>query len=87
MRLLHRLDGKIAIWPMDPLPEHGSAVVEIYTRIYLRRAGITGAKLRNRAALNLASEVSAARPRASASNPTTTKPTRWLPPRECGSSR
>ena len=23
MRLLHRLDGKVAIWPMDPLPEHG----------------------------------------------------------------
>ena len=51
MRLLHRLDGKVAIWPMDPLPEHGSAVVEIYTRIYLRRAGLSGAKLRSRAAL------------------------------------
>ena len=46
MRLLHRLDGKVAIWPMDPLPERGSAVVEIYTRIYLRRAGMTGTKLR-----------------------------------------
>jgi hypothetical protein len=56
MRLLHRLDGRIAIWPMDPAPEHGSAVVEIYTRIYLRRAGMTGAKLRSRAALNLALE-------------------------------
>jgi hypothetical protein len=54
MRLLHRLDGKVAIWPMDPLPESGSAVVEIYTRIYLRRAGMTGTKLRSRAALNLA---------------------------------
>ena len=54
MRLLHQLDGKIAIWPMDPLPERGSAVVEIYTRIYLRRAGMTGAKLRSREALNLA---------------------------------
>jgi hypothetical protein len=54
MRLLHRLDGKIAIWPMDPLPEHGSAVVEIYTRIYLRRAGLTGVKLRSRADLNRA---------------------------------
>src|SRR5437763_15490429 len=32
----------------------GSAVVEIYTRIYLRRAGMTGVKLRSRAALNLA---------------------------------
>ena len=56
MRLLHRLDGDVAIWPMDPLPEQGSAVVEIYTRIYLRRAGMTGVKLRSRAALNLALE-------------------------------
>ena len=54
MRFLHRLDGKVAIWPMDPVPEHDSAVVEIYTRIYLRRAGMSGAKLRSRAALNLA---------------------------------
>lgn len=56
MRLLHRLDGKVAIWPMDPLPERGSAVVEIYTRIYLRRAGMAGTKLRSRAGLNLALE-------------------------------
>jgi hypothetical protein len=62
MRFLHRLDGKVAIWPfdfargerMDPLPEHESAVVEIYTRIYLRRAGLTGVKLRSRADLNRA---------------------------------
>ena len=52
MRFLHRLDGKIAIWPMDALPAHGSAVVEIYTRIYLRRAGMSGAKLRSRSELN-----------------------------------
>jgi hypothetical protein len=51
MRLLHRLDGKIAIWPMNPLPEHGSAVVEIYTRIYLRNAGMSGKKLRSHADL------------------------------------
>ena len=56
MRFLHHLDGKVAIWPMDPLPEHGSAVVEIYTRIYLRRAGLTGVKLRTRAELNRALE-------------------------------
>jgi hypothetical protein len=56
MRLLHQLDGKLAIWPMDPLPANGSAVVEIYTRIYLRRAGMPGAKIRSRAALNLALE-------------------------------
>ena len=52
MRLLHRLDGKVAIFPMDPLPEHASAVVEIYTRIYLRRAGMPGSKLRTREQLN-----------------------------------
>ena len=51
MRFLHALDGMIAIWPMDPLPEHGSAVVEIYARIYLRRSGLSGAKLRSRADL------------------------------------
>jgi hypothetical protein len=54
MRLLHRLDGRVAIWPMDPLPERGSAVVEIYTRIYLRRAGLKGTKLRTRADLDRA---------------------------------
>lgn len=54
MRLLHRLNGRVAIWPMDPLSERDSAVVEIYTRIYLRRAGLPGTKLRNRADLNRA---------------------------------
>jgi hypothetical protein len=54
MRLLHRIDGKVPIFPMDPLPNRGSAVVEIYTRIYLRRAGLSGAKLRSRAELNRA---------------------------------
>jgi hypothetical protein len=56
MRLLRRLDGKIAIWPIDPLPDSGSAVVEIYTRIYLRRAGMPGTKLRSRTELNRALE-------------------------------
>ena len=54
MRLLHRLDGKVALWPMDPMPSGGSAVVEIYTRIYLRNAGMSGKKLRSREELNLA---------------------------------
>ena len=54
MRLLHRIDGKVAIWPFDPLPVDGSAVVEIYTRIYLREAGMAGTKLRSRADLNRA---------------------------------
>ena len=54
MRLLRRLDGKVAIWPMDPLRATGSAVVEIYTRIYLRNAGMSGAKIRTRVHLNQA---------------------------------
>ena len=56
MRFLNQLDGKVAIWPMDPLPDRGSAVVEIYTRIYLRRAGLSGVKLRSRIELNRALE-------------------------------
>jgi hypothetical protein len=62
MRLLHRLDGRVAIWPMDPLPDQGSAVVEIYTRIYLRRAGLRGTKLRSRAELNRALKALGSRP-------------------------
>ena len=54
MRLLHRIDGKVTIWPMDRLTETDSAVVEIYTRIYLRNAGMSGKKLRSRADLNQA---------------------------------
>ena len=54
MRFLRHLDGKVAIWPMDPFSRNGSAVVEIYTRIYLRRAGLSGTKLRSRFELNQA---------------------------------
>lgn len=54
MRLLHRMGDKVTIWPMDLLPTEGSAVVEIYTRIYLRNAGMSGKKLRTRAELNRA---------------------------------
>jgi hypothetical protein len=62
MRLLHHLDRKVAIWPMDEWPEKGSAVVEIYTRIYLRNAGMSGKKLRSRAELNLALKGLGSRP-------------------------
>ena len=54
MRLLRRLDGKVAIWPMEKLPTEGSAVVEIYTRIYIRNAGLSGKKIRTTATLNSA---------------------------------
>ena len=39
---------------MDPLDPGQSAVVEIYTRIYLRNAGLSGTKLRSRSDLNIA---------------------------------
>ena len=55
MRLLHWLDGHpFAIWPMEDLREGESAVVEIYTRIYIRNAGLPGKKLRTAAELNVA---------------------------------
>jgi hypothetical protein len=54
MRLLHHLADRVPIWPMDPLVPGASAVVEIYTRIYLRNAGLSGTKLRSRAELNRA---------------------------------
>lgn len=39
MRLLHRLDRRIPVWPIDPAPESGSALVEIYTAIPALEAG------------------------------------------------
>ena len=54
MRLLHNVSGKIPIWPMEPLQSASSAVVEIYTRIYLRRAGLSGRKLRTESELETA---------------------------------
>jgi hypothetical protein len=54
MRLLHRLEGRVPVWPMDPVPAEGSLVVEIYTRVFIRLAGLSGRKVRTRADLNLA---------------------------------
>lgn len=55
MRLLHRLDG-IAIWPFDPLPAGGMVVVEIYTAIAARAAGMPAgrSKIRDAVALDAA---------------------------------
>lgn len=33
MRLLHRLDGALPVWPIDPKPRKGSVIVEIYTSL------------------------------------------------------
>lgn len=40
MRLLHALRGVLPIWPIDPLPPHGPVLVEIYTTVAARAAGI-----------------------------------------------
>ena len=39
MRVLHRLNGKLPIWPFDDIPESGSLLVEIYTTIAAVDAG------------------------------------------------
>jgi hypothetical protein len=54
MRLLRRLDGRVPIWPMDALPAQGSLVVEIYTRAFIRLAGLSGRKVRSRDQLDAA---------------------------------
>jgi len=64
MRVLNRLAGTLPIWPVDPLPAAGSAVVEIYTSIAAihagRRAGQT--KLRSIEELNAALAVLGSQP-------------------------
>ncbi|WP_299322301.1 hypothetical protein [Parasphingopyxis sp.] len=42
MRVLHRLGGVIPVWPFDPVPDAGPMLVEIYTGIAARAAGLTG---------------------------------------------
>jgi hypothetical protein len=54
MRLLHRLQGRLPVWPMDPRPASGSLVVEIYTRVFILMAGLNGRKVRDLAGLNRA---------------------------------
>jgi hypothetical protein len=44
MRMLHRLAGRLPVWPIDPLPESGSALIEIYTTIAAMAAGRSAAK-------------------------------------------
>lgn len=54
MRLLHRVNGNVPIWPMDALPTQGSLIVEIYTRVFIRLAGLSGRKVRSRDQLDAA---------------------------------
>lgn len=64
MRLLHRLAGRLPVWPIDPLPPHGSVLVEIYTTIAAMAAGRKPgrSKMRTYDALNEALAAFAAAP-------------------------
>ena len=56
MRLLHRLGATLPVWPFDPLPDSGSVIVEIYTSLAAREAGLRAglSKMRDSGALDLA---------------------------------
>ncbi|NIJ08324.1 hypothetical protein FHS31_001941 [Sphingomonas vulcanisoli] len=40
MRVLHALDGRLPLWPLDPIPDRGPLLIEIYTTIAARAAGL-----------------------------------------------
>lgn len=66
MRLLHHVHGKVPVWPFDQIPACGMLVVEIYTTIAARAAGVRKgrSKLRDAAALDAALAVLGTRPHA-----------------------
>ena len=87
MRLLHRLDGKVAIWPMDPLPrrrQRGGR--NLHPHLSPQRG-----HERQEAPDPRRAQSGAGRPRqqarpACASSPTIIRPTLWSPPPECARS-
>ena len=56
MRVLHRLADDVPVWPFDPIPDTGPLVVEIYTTLAARAAGVRAgrSKIRTAAALDAA---------------------------------
>lgn len=54
MRLLHRLDRRIPVWPVDPVPVRGPLIVEIYTSIAAIAAGRPRHRTKARDAATLA---------------------------------
>jgi hypothetical protein len=56
MRMLHQLRGCIPVWPFDPVPATGPIIVEIYTSMAARAAGLPAnrSKIRDTQALNTA---------------------------------
>jgi hypothetical protein len=53
MRVLHRLDGRLPVWPIDPLPMRGSVICEIYTTIAAVAAGRTPGRSKIRSGAEL----------------------------------
>jgi hypothetical protein len=66
MRVLHRLRGRVPVWPFDPVPEEGPLIVEIYTTIAARTAGLRKglSKIRDAATLDAALDGLNTRPHA-----------------------
>ena len=66
MRLLHHLNRALPVWPFDPRPERGPAIVEIYTRIAARAAGVAKgrSKVRDAASLDVVLAALGSRPHA-----------------------
>ena len=56
MRVLHALGGAVPVWPIDPLPETGSVICEIYTSLAALEAGRSASrsKIRDREELDTA---------------------------------
>lgn len=54
MRVLHRLRGRVPVWPFDPPPVTGPVLVEIYTALAARLAGMRKgiSKIRDAATLD-----------------------------------
>lgn len=48
MRMLHQLGEAVSVWPVDPLPDSGPVVVEMYTSIAARGGGVGGTKTKLR---------------------------------------
>ncbi len=77
MRLLHRLEGNVPVWPFDFLQgrsfgscaDSGSMVVEIYTRVFILLAGLNGRKVRSLSEMNRAVAGLGSRPSLLASEP------------------
>ncbi len=64
MRMLHQLRGRIPVWPFDPVPNSGPVIIEIYTSMAARAAGLPAnrSKIRSAEALVTALDALGATP-------------------------